>query len=408
MTDFTMFIDKKLKVSSTPPYDPLQSFVRDNHIALKGINSGALNGLTFSAKDVFKIKGSTIGNGHPDFLRYHEPDEFTSPIITNLLENGADLVGKTVCDELCFSISGENWNYGNPINPYDIRRYTGGSSSGSCASVAGGLVDFSIGSDCLGSVRVPASYNGLIGLRPTYGRVDNEGEAEYCESMDVLGFVAKKIDVFEKIAKIILKEDQTKTTFTKLLIPDDIFDMVDKDVSDILLPIIEKFGDKLENIEHITLAGKELDDWVKIFQTVQGYEVWDSYSGFINKYQPKLSPGPKQRLEFAAGITMEQYIENKKKMDVIREKITKLLQEGSLLAIPTASSIAPLKTSPQEEINYYRAQSSKLLCISPLSGVPSLQLPVAYQQKVPLGISLISAHGTDRALVNFGLNNLKK
>lgn len=134
MDSINMLNNLKIGVSSEPPYDPLQAFVRENHIALEGISEGPLKGLTFAAKDVFKILGSTYGNGHPEWLRTNSPDEFTSSLILKLLESGADLVGKTICDELCYSISGENWNYGSPINPHDPRRFAGGSSSGSGSS----------------------------------------------------------------------------------------------------------------------------------------------------------------------------------------------------------------------------------------------------------------------------------
>lgn len=166
MKNYTLFAKEKLTVSKEPPYDPFMCFVRENHIAKKATGQGKLSGYVFSAKDVFTVKGSTFGNGHPEYLKWNKPDAFTATGIEVLLDHGADLVGKTVCDELCCSISGENWHYGSPLNPHDVRRYTGGSSSGSCASVAGDLVDFSIGSDCLGSVRVPASYTNLYGMRP--------------------------------------------------------------------------------------------------------------------------------------------------------------------------------------------------------------------------------------------------
>lgn len=394
---------QKLSVSPEPPLDPLQAFVRENHIALNGLENGPLASYVFAAKDVFKIKGSTMGNGHPDYLRNREPDEITATAIDLLLENGADLVGKTVCDELCYSISGENYHYGSPLNPHDIRRLAGGSSSGSCVATAGGLVDFAIGSDCLGSVRVPASYNGLIGLRPTYERVDNTGEAEYCESMDVLGYVAKETDVFQKVSQVLLGEDEFSTEFSKLFIPDDLFEAVNEDVQEALNPALNKISDKVTSVEHITLAEEGLDAWVETFQTVQGYEIWESYGGFVRKYKPYISPGPKSRLEFASTITLQQYTEAKEQMERIRERLVEVLPEDTLLVMPTASSVAPLKSSPQEEINAYRAQSSKLLCVSPLTGVPSLQLPMATQHNVPLGISLLSAHHTDRALVDFGL-----
>ena len=135
MTINKMLNNKKLTVSEHPPYDPLQAFVRDNHIALSGLKEGPLAGLTFGIKDVFEIQGSTYSNGHPKWLETKEPAEFTASLVTNLLESGADLVGKTVCDELMFSLSGENWHYGSPINPHDPRRYCGGSSSGTVAEI---------------------------------------------------------------------------------------------------------------------------------------------------------------------------------------------------------------------------------------------------------------------------------
>lgn len=140
MVSYNLLDNKRLSVSPEPPYDVLQSFVRANHIALEGTAEGPLSDLVFAAKDVFKIVGSTWGNGHPEWLRNSPPDEFTSSTIVSLLNAGADLVGKTVCDELCFSISGENWHYGNPINPHDPRRLTGGSSSGSGAAAGEDLL----------------------------------------------------------------------------------------------------------------------------------------------------------------------------------------------------------------------------------------------------------------------------
>ncbi|MDN6193770.1 MAG: amidase [Alkalibacterium sp.] len=404
MSKYAMKNLEKLSVSTVAPYDPLQAFVRDNHIAMKGLKSGQLSDYVFAAKDVFKVKGSTWGNGHPDWLRFSEPDEFTASAITKLLDQGSDLVGKTICDELCYSISGENWHYGSPLNPNDTRRLTGGSSSGSCAATAGGLVDFAIGSDCLGSVRVPASYNGIIGLRPSYERIKNDGEAPYCESMDVLGFVASEKKVFQDVASVLLDKDPEETEFKKLYIVDDAFAAVDADVKDAFDNVIEKIGDRLGKVEHITLAEEGLDYWVKdVFQIVQGYEIWESYGGFINKYRPRLSPGPKERLKKASTISRERYLEAKKKKEEFKKHVEDVMTDGAVMITPTASSIAPLKSASLDEIDRLRAQSSKLLCISPLAGIPQLTLPLLEQEEVPLGVTLMSAKHTDRALIDFGL-----
>lgn len=397
----------RLSVSNNPPYDALQSFVRDNHIAIKGRENGQLANYKFAAKDVFKIKGSTWGNGHPDWLENSGPDEFTTTAILNLLDQGADLVGKTVCDELCYSISGENWHYGSPLNAADTRRLAGGSSSGSAAATAAGLVDFALGSDCLGSVRIPASYNGVIGMRPTYKRIENDGEVPYCESMDVLGYFASEKEVFQNVSAILMEEDHKKTIFNKLYVLEDAFEIVDSEVKEAFTEMINEIGDELGEIKQVRIAPEGLDYWVKeVFQIVQGYEVWDSYGGFVNKYQPRLSPGPKERLEKASKITRESYLKAKEKQEEFRQRISGMLADGAIFILPTASSIAPLKSTSLEEINRLRAQSSKLLIISALSGIPQLTLPLLELEGVPLGLSLMSAQNTDRALIDFGLEFL--
>lgn len=393
--------NKKISVSQEAPYDPLQAFVRENHIALKGKDQGGLSDLVFAAKDVFKVVGSTYSNGHPEWLRTHEPDDFTSSSIETLLEAGADLVGKTVCDELCFSISGENWHYGSPINPHDPRRLAGGSSSGAGVAVGGGLVDFAIGSDCLGSVRVPASYNGAIGLRPTYQRVANDGEAPYCKSMDVLGYMAQEADIFQQVSKVLLGEDPKAFKFKRLLIAEDCFGAVDEEVSLALEPAVNYLKEHFEEVEHIKIAPEGLAEWTRVFRLVQGYEVWESYGGWIRKHRPFLPPGQKYRLETVSRITRQEYQVACEEKEAISAYIRSVVKEDTLLVLPTAASVAPLRTSSLEEINHTRAQSAELLCISPLSGLPQITLPLIKQDEVPLGISLIGPHDSDLSLTNF-------
>lgn len=401
MSLVSMLNNKRLSVSPTPPYDPLYAFVRENHIAISGSGQGMLAGLTFAAKDVFKILGSTYSNGHPEWLRTHGPDDFTSSTIVKLLDEGADLVGKTVCDELCFSISGENWNYGSPLNAHDIRRLAGGSSSGSGVATAAGYVDFALGSDCLGSVRVPASYNGVFGARPSYKRVPSDGEAPYCASMDVLGYMANSPDVFRKVSKVLLGEDSTKVEFKKLLIAKDCFDVVNPNVYKDLKPAIDHIGKHLAAVEEVVVSPEGLDKWIKVFQLVQGYEVWESYGGWISKYRPRLSRGPKERLEWVSTITRKQYKEAFARKEEISQQIRELVSTDGILCLPTAASIAPLRSSPLEEINATRLLSTYLLCISPLSGIPQFTLPMILSEGVPLGLSLFGAFGSDLALAEF-------
>lgn len=164
---------------SLPPQDPLGAFCRENHAALSGSGAGSLAGLTFAAKDVFDIKGSRTGFGNPAWLESHAPAKATAPAVQRLLDAGADMVGKAITDELTYSLSGQNAHYGTPVNSSAPGRICGGSSSGSASAVACGLVDFALGTDCGGSVRLPASYCGILGIRPSHGRVSLDGVAPF-------------------------------------------------------------------------------------------------------------------------------------------------------------------------------------------------------------------------------------
>ena len=377
--------------------------MRFNHVALTGQTEGALAGYVFAVKDVFKVLGSTYSNGHPKWLETSAPDDFTSSFILRMLKEGADLVGKTICDELCYSISGENWHYGSPLNPHDVRRLAGGSSGGTGAATAGGLVDFAFGSDCLGSVRVPASYNGLLGVRPTYERIPNDGEAPYSESMDVLGYVAKDSEIFKKVSDVLLGSDDIQCDYSTLLIPEEAWNKVDKKVAGALQPALDSIRSQFSTVKKQPISEAGLEDWVKVFQTVQGYEVWESYGGWIQKYQPTLPPGQKSRLEEASKITFEEYQNALIEKEKIKLHMENLITPDTVLCLPTAASIAPLKSAGQEEITKERAQSSSLLCISPLTGTPQVTLPLTKMDKMPLGLSLIGAAGTDQQLIDLSV-----
>src|SRR5947199_6802555 len=137
--------------------------------------SGMLDGLCFAVKDLIDVAGWKTGCGNPTWRDSHPPAMAHAVCVEQLLRAGARCVGKTICDELAFSLLGENHFYGTPLNARAPDRVPGGSSSGSASAVAAGLCDTALGTDTGGSVRVPASFCGLYGIRPTHGRIDMSG-----------------------------------------------------------------------------------------------------------------------------------------------------------------------------------------------------------------------------------------
>lgn len=167
--------------------DPLNAFVPGSQVFIPGVAEGPLAGLRFAAKDIFDIAGHVTGGGNPDWARTHGSATAHAPVVQKLLDAGATLIGKTITDELTRGILGVNAHYGTPVNPAAPDRVPGGSSSGSASAVAGGLVDFALGSDTGGSVRIPSSFCGLYGLRPTHNRIPLEGILEQSASFDTIG-----------------------------------------------------------------------------------------------------------------------------------------------------------------------------------------------------------------------------
>lgn len=133
------------------------------------------------------MDGYVTGFGNPDWARTHPPAKTTAPTVLALLRAGATSVGKTVMDEMAYSINGENAHYGTPKNPCASDRIPGGSSSGSAVAVGANLVDFSLGTDTGGSVRVPAAFCKIHGFRPSHGVVSVDGVIPMAQSFDTVG-----------------------------------------------------------------------------------------------------------------------------------------------------------------------------------------------------------------------------
>ena len=151
----------------------LSAFVpHDLTAPLSGAGAGPLAGLSAAVKDMYDIAGYRTGGGNPDWLAAQAPAASSAAAVARILEAGATIIGKTICDEFFYSVSGANAHYGTPINPRAPDRLPGGSSSGSASATAAGACDFALGSDTGGSVRVPAAFCGTTGSgRPMDGSI---------------------------------------------------------------------------------------------------------------------------------------------------------------------------------------------------------------------------------------------
>ncbi len=378
--------------------DRINAFCRHTHAELPGAPSGPLAGLTFGVKDIYDIAGHKTGFGSPDWLRTHDAATRTAPVVQRLLDAGAAMVGKTHTDELTYSLNGENAHYGTPVNINAPGRIPGGSSSGSAAAVAAGLVDFALGSDTGGSVRAPASFCGIYGLRPTHGRLSLEGVCPLAASFDTAGWFARDAALLERIGEVLLGP-APKHTPGRLLLAEDAFALLEPRVAQALQPALASIQARLGQPEVITVSEEGLRTWFDVFRTLQGGEIWAQHGAWVQRERPDLGPGVKQRMEWAATIKREDIAAAKEQRERIAQRLDTLLAGNAVLMLPTVPDIAPLVNTPAQSTDDFRARAMSLLCVAGLARLPQVHLPYAKLDGCPLGVSLLAARGNDPLLL---------
>jgi amidase len=378
--------------------DQIGAFCRHTHVAVKGASDGTLLGLTFGVKDIYDIARHRTGFGSPEWFATHPAAAHTAPAVQRLLDAGADMIGKTHTDELTYSLNGENSHYGTPVNVNAPGRIPGGSSSGSAAAVAAGLCDFALGSDTGGSVRAPASYCGIYGIRPTHGRVSLEGACPLATSFDTAGWFARDAGLLERVGRVLLGDERAASP-GRLLIAGDAFDLCGSAIGQALQPALDRLNEQLGAGQRVTVSPEGLPQWFQVFRVLQGAEVWAQHGTWINRVKPQLGPGIKERIEWASTITAREVGPAKSRREEIARRMVELLAGNAVLALPTLPGIAPLLNTPTAALEDFRGRAMSLLCIAGLARLPQITLPVARVDGCPLGLSLIAARGGDLMLL---------
>ena len=381
----------------------LGAFCRVNHVEAEPVQEGPLNGLTFSVKDIFDVAGSRTGFGQPAWLESHPPAASTAPAVASLLGAGARLVGRTICDELTYSLTGQNVHYGTPVNPRCPGRLPGGSSSGAGSAVAGGLCDVGLGSDCAGSTRIPASYCGIYGMRPTHGRIPVDGVCPFAPSFDTVGWMAREAGVLARTGNILLAGAAgagLPGSVTTIIVARDAFQLAGPSAERSLAASVARLCDAVGQSREITVSDEGLERWAECFTTIQAFEIWRSLGDWVERARPELGPGIRERIAHAATVLEEDAERHRAFRACVAERLGERVPPGTALCLPTAPGAAPLRHSPSDDVEVaFRARAISLLCIAGLGGLPQLTLPLGTLDGCPLGLSILGAHGTDSALL---------
>jgi amidase len=381
-------------------HDPLGAFCRHTHVARNGRPGGPLQGLTMGVKDVFDIAGQRTGNGHPLWLETHPPAERSASVVDRLLDAGADLIGKTHTDELAYSLNGENIHYGTPVNPKAPGRIPGGSSSGSAAAVAGNLVAFALGTDCGGSVRLPASYCGIYGIRTSHGLISTDGVARLAPSFDTVGWFARDAALLRRIGEILLPASAPFIP-QRLLIAIDAFTAVGPAVTNALLQAVAAVRQDFADVREQPVYSGAPTHWTDTFRILQGAQIAAQHSEWIDCHDPSFGPGVRERFAWTRRIASADVVAAREARERIAARMRRLLGDEALLLLPTVPGIAPRLGTATEELEAFRAQALMLLSIAGLSRLPQVSLPLATLDGCPIGLSIIAPRGRDRALLDW-------
>lgn len=375
--------------------DPVNAFV--DRTRIEGAAAGPLAGLSFAVKDLFDVAGLPTLGGTPDWNPGRVPAERHAWAVGALLDAGAAMVGKTVTDEVSLGIMGENRHHGAVANPRAPGRVPGGSSSGSAAAVAAGLCELALGTDTGGSVRVPASFCGLFGIRPTHGRLSTAGMLPQAPSFDTAGFLADTAEMFVRAAGVLLGAAPSSRPPAALLVGVDLFAAADQAVAAALRPALDAA---------IALIGpaREVALDLPALATAQGMlqpaEAHATFADWLDRENPRLSwevalGRARAMLADPAAIPGAQRVR-----DAHRARMAALLADDAVLAIPTVPFVAPEQGQRRSAMWEKRARIVEFTCLAGLSGVPQASLPLGLVDGMPVGLSFLAAPGREDLLLH--------
>jgi amidase len=376
-----------------------EAFVPGPRTQVPGAAAGPLAGLTFAVKDLIDVADVPTGGGNPDWPRFASTPARHAWVVQTLLDAGASVAGKTITDEVSLGILGENAHDGTPLNPAAPGRVPGGSSSGSASAVAAKACDFALGTDTGGSVRVPSSFCGLYGIRPTHGRIDFTGIAVQAPGSDTCGWFARDAATFARVGELLFGSALPVTLPTTLLVAADAFGFADENVQQALAPSVGRLAALIGERRHVTLAPQGLSVWQRAQRVLQASEAWRTFQPWLDSHNPRLAFSVARGLLQGSMMTdAERNAASLMRIEA-RARIGMLLPSGTILCLPTTPFPAPQIGLPLLQLDPLRERISCLTSQGGLTGVPQVNLPGATVDGAPVGLSIIGARGTDLDLL---------
>ncbi|MGE4371865.1 MAG: amidase family protein [Xanthobacter sp.] len=387
--------------------DPFGSLVEQ--LNLPPLGHGPLDGLTFTVKDNIDIAGHRTSYGSPAWQKTNPAPVYHALCVDQLLAAGAHCVGKAVADEFTYSLDGESAFFGTPRNARAPDRIPGGSSSGSAASVANGIADFSIGTDSGGSVRVPASLCGIWGMRPSLHRISEAGVLPFMPGVSTVGILATGFAVLDAVARILLRSGSKPVPpLSRLLLLMDAVEIADPAVQEqvrrILDNIAQRSGLAIEPVRFAQLIGEDrplTDCNLKALRDLQTAEFQSTLGNWIETEQPELGPVFSVVYENVRQFDRIAALTNMAQCERFFEQINAALPVGTLICFPTTPVIAPRKGSlnTQEAAMDFYNRTMAITAFSGVARLPEISAPLMTVDGCPVGLSFAAGHYQDEFLL---------
>ncbi|HEY2925182.1 MAG TPA: amidase [Candidatus Eisenbacteria bacterium] len=359
-----------------------------------GRDRGPLHGIPVAVKDLFDVAGHvTTAGAHPGFRP--PPAAMDCEVVRRLRGAGAVLLGKTALHEWALGLSNNNEHFGPTRNPHDVNRIPGGSSGGSAAALAAGLTVLALGTDTGGSIRVPAALCGVVGLKPTYGRVSLNGVTPLSRSLDHAGPMAGSVEDAFSLLEGMCGFRPEPAQRPKILLPEAYFF---EDVDPAIVELVRGAASMLGKTERVDLGDVKA--------------VWDANTVILfcdaaAFHEERLKEHPdwfgsslKDRLPVGLKYRGIDYARARGVQREWTAVLTHLLGDGAVLAVPTTPE--PATVIGDREGSTLGRLMSRLTAPFNLAGAPVLSVPVGKVRGLPVGMQLVAAPGRESVLWEAG------
>ncbi|GAA0171201.1 hypothetical protein LIER_25291 [Lithospermum erythrorhizon] len=385
-----------------------------------------LTDLVFAIGDNIDVKGYLTGYGNPEWEKTHEASMKTAVVVTNLLKNGATCVGKTVIGELGIGITGENAYYGTPTNPELPTHVPGGSSSGSAVAVAAGFVDFALGTDSIGGVRVPSSFCGVLGFRPSHGLISTIGIRPNSQSLDTVGWFARDPAILSHVGHALLQLKLLAPKRTRqFVVADDLFELTKvpkQKTANVVRNVIERSAGYhppkyinlaqyiASNVPSLKGFGEEPTDQkvgistlkalCLVMSQLHSHEFKTNHEEWVKSVACRFRSDISKHFDASLSAKPDKIKLLYKVRTEMRMALQCMLKDDGVLVIPTVSHAPPKMTKKKNILTEFQDRTFALLSIASMSGCCQVSIPLGKHDNCPVSVSFIASHGNDKFLLD--------